>query len=305
MNLRQIEVFRAFMLTGTIGDAARLLGISQPAVSVMLHHIQDRNNLRLFEPVKGRLLPTPEAQALLAEVTVAWKSVERVQRLCQDLSTGRASMLRIAGTPSLGVHVIPKAIKGLEAAFPGLSVSLELFTPPLLVECLLSGESNVGVASCDIGHPGVLARHVGTAPIVCAMPHGHPLAHRPSIAIADLHGSALVTHSAEMPEGALIAEALRAAGIVTGPRIQVRSGQSACWFVRAGAGLALLDAITVAGDAFPDLVIRPVEPRLCLPVMTLRTPRRSLNKPALAFTRGIEAFCQIHFPRQPCNPSAA
>ncbi len=297
MNLRQIEVFRAFMLTGTIGDAARLLGVSAPAVSAMLHHIQDRGGIRLFEPVKGRLLPTPEARTLFAEAERAWKSVERVQRLSQDLAAGRTATLRIAGTTSLGVHLIPEAVRQVATAFPTLSVRVELFTPTLLVECLLADEADVGVASCRIDHPGLVARTVGTAPIVCAMPLGHRLAEREAVAIADLAETPLVTHSAELPEGALVAEAFRAAGIVPQARVQVRSGQSACWFVRSGAGVALLDAATVAGGAFADLAIRPVTPPLALPVMTLRTPLRTPAGPALAFIRRVASLCARTFPR--------
>ena len=44
MNLRQMEVFRAIMLTGSITGAAELLHISQSAVSKMLSHTQQRRS---------------------------------------------------------------------------------------------------------------------------------------------------------------------------------------------------------------------------------------------------------------------
>ena len=296
MNLRQIEVFRAFMLTGTISDAAKLLGVSQPAISAMLHHIQDRGGLRLFERVKGRLLPTPEARTLFAETDLAWKSVERVQRLSEDLAAGRSATLRVAATTSLGVDVIPAVVRQVAAVYPGLSVRVELFTPALLVECLLADEADVGVASCGIDHPGLLAHTVGTAPIVCVMPPDHALSRRHAVSVVDLADVPLVTHSAELPEGALVIDAFRNAGITPRSSVQVRSGQSACWFVRSGAGVALLDATTVAGGAFADLVIRPVQPLLGLPLITLRSPLRALSKPAVAFQRGIASYCARMFP---------
>ena len=284
MNLRQIEVFRAFMMAGTISDAAKMLGVSQPAVSSMLHHIQDRSGIRLFEQVKGRLLPTQEAQTLFAEIQTTWKSVERVQRLCRDLSTGRASVLRIAASPSLGPHIIPSVVKGMEQAFPRLSVSLELFTPTLLIDCLAAGDADIGIASHAVDHPAVLTKRVGSA--------------RASVRIADLAGLPLVSHSLDMPEGALIAEAFRCAGIEPRSQTQVRSGQSACWFVRSGAGVALVGAVTIAGDTFPELISRPIEPCLSLDIVILRNPLRALSKAARAFSSGIEAYCSAHFPQK-------
>ncbi|CAJ3076526.1 LysR family transcriptional regulator [Burkholderia pseudomallei] len=61
LNLRQIEVFRAIMLTGSISGAAKLLHVSQPAVSRLISYAEQRLGLALFERIKGRLYPTPEA----------------------------------------------------------------------------------------------------------------------------------------------------------------------------------------------------------------------------------------------------
>ncbi|MBC7077924.1 MAG: LysR family transcriptional regulator, partial [Synergistales bacterium] len=68
MNLRQIEIFRAVMITGSISGASKLLFVSQPAVSRLLSHTELRMGLKLFERVKGRLYSTPEARSLFKEV---------------------------------------------------------------------------------------------------------------------------------------------------------------------------------------------------------------------------------------------
>ena len=54
-NLRQIEVFRAVMITGSIRGAAQLLFVSQPAVSRLLSHTEARVGFPLFERIRGRL----------------------------------------------------------------------------------------------------------------------------------------------------------------------------------------------------------------------------------------------------------
>ena len=80
MNLRQIEVFRAVMLAGSVTDAARLLHVSQPGVSRMLGHIEVQLGVRLFERGRGKLRPTPEAQALYAEVEHVYRGVQRIDK---------------------------------------------------------------------------------------------------------------------------------------------------------------------------------------------------------------------------------
>jgi glycolate oxidase len=64
LNLRQIEVFRAIMISGSLSEAGRLLFVSQPAVSRALAACENRLGFPLFDRVKGRLHATPEAKRL-------------------------------------------------------------------------------------------------------------------------------------------------------------------------------------------------------------------------------------------------
>ena len=67
MNARQIEVFRTIMRLGTLTGAAQALNVSQPALSQLLLHAEDRLGYKLFRRLRGRLVPTPEALQLYPE----------------------------------------------------------------------------------------------------------------------------------------------------------------------------------------------------------------------------------------------
>ena len=58
MRLKHIEVFHAVMQTGSVSAAARLLHVTQPAVSRTLQHAELQLGFPLFERVRGRLTPT-------------------------------------------------------------------------------------------------------------------------------------------------------------------------------------------------------------------------------------------------------
>ena len=59
MTLRQIEVFHAVYVSGSITAAARALHVSQPSVSKTLRHTESGLGFALFRRLKGRLLFTP------------------------------------------------------------------------------------------------------------------------------------------------------------------------------------------------------------------------------------------------------
>jgi len=129
-KLRQMEVFRAVMLTGSINAAAKMLYVSQPAVSKLVAHTETTLGLRLFERAKGRLIPTAEAQALFREVEQVYQSALRVDEFARALALGPASLLRVACSPSLATAIVAPAIVELDRA---RELKEEVFGPVLHV----------------------------------------------------------------------------------------------------------------------------------------------------------------------------
>lgn len=64
MRIKHVEVFHAVMLTGSVGAAAKLLHVTQPAITQTLQHAELQLGYALFTRQKRRLVPTREAQAL-------------------------------------------------------------------------------------------------------------------------------------------------------------------------------------------------------------------------------------------------
>ena len=75
---RQIEVFRAVMVSGHVTRAAEVLHTSQPTVSRELARLEQVLGIELFERVKGRLRPTVRALALLEEVELSYVGLDRI-----------------------------------------------------------------------------------------------------------------------------------------------------------------------------------------------------------------------------------
>ena len=78
MQLRHIEACHAVLQTGAIARAARVLGVSQPAVSKLIKHAEQQLGFRLFERLKGRLVPTREATLLSPEIEKLFHQLDQV-----------------------------------------------------------------------------------------------------------------------------------------------------------------------------------------------------------------------------------
>lgn len=78
MRLRHIEVFNSVMLTGSVSGAARLINVTQPAVSRILQHAELQLGFALFRRAKGRFTPTSEALTLYPYIERLFAQLDEV-----------------------------------------------------------------------------------------------------------------------------------------------------------------------------------------------------------------------------------
>ncbi|MDA7415263.1 LysR substrate-binding domain-containing protein [Xenophilus arseniciresistens] len=290
MNLRHMEVFRAVMLTGSISGAAEILHVSPPAVSKLLAHAARQSGLVLFERIKGRLVPTPEAQQLYQEVENLWRGVERVRDVTRSLGDPHSGVLRLAVSASLGTYLVPRAVALLYERHERIKVSMEVRIAPIMVEALLDQSAHLGIAMQPIDHPNLSAVRRYACALACVMRSDHRLAAKREIVPRDLAGERVISSPASTPYGQSLRRAYGAAARSAKLDVEVRSAASACWFAQAGAGIAIVDQAAVAGQSFSGLVVRPFRARESLDVRILRNAYRPLS---LVHQNFCDAFEQV------------
>jgi DNA-binding transcriptional LysR family regulator len=254
-KLRQMEVFRAVMLTGSINAAAKMLYVSQPAVSKLVAHTETTLGLRLFERAKGRLIPTAEAQALFREVEQVYQSALRVDEFARALALGPASLLRVACSPSLALAVVAPAIVDLKRQLPGLSVDWHTTLMADMPLEVLSKAVDVAITSLPIEHEHLEVVPFMRGRMVCALSREHSLAARERIALADLTGEPMILFRRDIPFGTMIARACQQADVELTSVVDVTRADQALALVRGGLGLAIVDEFATGGV---DCVVRPL-----------------------------------------------
>mgnify|MGYP001500474203 CR=1 FL=1 len=258
MNLRQIEVFRAIMMTGSVSSAARLLAISQPAVSRILKQTETRLKVPLFVRRAGRLQPTPEAQRLYGEVEKVYEGVQRVEALAKDLTKVKSGQLRVFSTPSVGHSLIPRAIARFHREYPGVRVLFDVLIHRELVDAVVQEKCDLGVSLMPASHPVVEDTLLAEARLLCVMREDHPLASAREISIEQVLQQPMILQGADTPIGGIISQYLsvgKGDPIVT---CEVRINWVACSLVQWGVGIAIVDEFSVDIDMWPDIVAIPL-----------------------------------------------
>lgn len=277
MRARQLEVFVAVMRAGTITAAARMLNISQPALSQVLLHAEDELGFPLFTRDKGRLHPTPEALELLPDAERLFGGLEGLRRKTADLRQGRAGLVRIAASPPPAMSFLPGVLAAYRAAHPEVLLRSHVAPIAAIVTMLRAGDVALALALDDDLPPDIAVERLGATGFSCLLPLGHPLADRERLALADLQDQPLISYrNATRPHHEL-SQAARAQGLRFEPLLEIDLSITAVGFVQAGLGIAVVDSL-LPWTQFAGIVVRPLLDPATLPLSLLTLRSRTLSR---------------------------
>jgi DNA-binding transcriptional LysR family regulator len=276
MRARQLEVFCILMRCGTVTGAAAMLNISQPALSQILLHAEDQLGFKLFNRVRGRLVPTQEAEELYPEAERIFSELGALRRRTMDMRYGRTGLVRIGASAPPSMAVVPKALLTFREAHPVIVVR-SLIAPMLnVVELVRNGDISLGIVMNNMPHHDLDVETVGQVDLVCLLPQGHPLAGLDSIGFAELQNETLISYRTDTLPARLLAAAAEAEDLEYAPAIEIDVSMTALPFVRSGLGVAIVDGL-VPWEQFPGIVRIPVRPRITVPVAFLTSKDRPLT----------------------------
>lgn len=261
MNIRQLKALRAVIETGTTTQAADILAVTQPAISSLISTLESEVGFKLFERVKGRLVPTLEADRMAEEAERTIASFHRMEQVTRDLRNLATGQLRIACMPGLALDFLPRVLARFLEDKPDIVTSLQIRSSSRVRGWISAQYFDLGIAELPADNPAI---HVEPLQMrcVCVIPEGHPLAKKKVITPRDLHEVPFVTLNQDHMTYFRIAEAFEEAGAKLTPRAEVQLFAPACAMVATGGCVSIVDPVSAKVYAGRGLVARPFQPTI-------------------------------------------
>jgi len=290
MRLRHIEVFHAIMQVGTISGAAQVLHISQPAVTKVLQHAELQLGMPLFERVRGKLYPKPEAHRLFAETEKLNRDLQGIRRLAASLKGRAVETVRLVSTPTLAISVLPQAMTAWRRDFAQTRCELATYHTSEIVNALRLGEADLALSLQDPRHPGIVAEPIAQGVLTVMAPAGTWSAAECAqpIGAAGLTGE-LIGLADNDPLGEIVVAACEAQGVQPVFRTVVQTYQIARSLVEAGAGTAVVDPFTAASAASDKVQRRQWAPAIPVQLFLLTANHAPLSHGARELANCIGA----------------
>ena len=274
MRLRHIEVFHAVYVTGSVTAAARMLNISQPAVTKTLRHAEESLRMPLFHRLQNRLVPNADAHSLFADIADIQQRLGSLRRKMSNLKGGEDSLLRIATLPSLGLDVVPEAVAAFLRRRPGSRFDLQTIHHADVPRALFERETDAVIAFDVPTHLSVLHQRLGEGELGLLARREDGASAAPHATLAEIAGLPLISVLQSGPLGDLLAGDLDRLGVVINEVASARTFYMAAALVRAGAASAIVDSFTARSMLGRELVFRPLRPAIRFNVQAITLASR-------------------------------
>ncbi|MGG7564901.1 LysR family transcriptional regulator [Rhodovulum sp. DZ06] len=277
LTLRQIEVIRAVMLTGTVGGAAQMLGVSAPGVSRLLKHTEESLRIRLFERRAGRFVPAVEAGPVFDQIRAVHRGVENLSLALESLGKGEDVRLAFASAASVAQFIAARALRRVRGRYPDLFIDLNILKIEETADYLLLERGEFVIMSTPVDHAGVENERIAEGRLVAIVPDGHPLAARRSVSLRDLAAEPMIGVDPEDPFGAILKAPFDAAGLELRHAMRGRFAQTVVSLVRHGLGVTVIDEFSVAEVYMPGLTRIAIEEETRVSTWVARKKGRVLS----------------------------
>ncbi|MEU7056487.1 LysR family transcriptional regulator [Streptomyces sp. NPDC046197] len=257
-DLGALELLLAVARLGSLGAAARELGITQPAASSRIRSMERQLGVALVDrsPRGSRLTDTGALVTDWARRVV--EAAEAFDAGAQALRDRRDSRLRVAASMTIAEYLLPGWLIALRARRPDTAVSLLAGNSAAVAERLLGDEADLGFVEGVSVPSGLDSAVIARDRLIVVTAPGHPWARRRRPLAADeLAATPLILRE----KGSGTRQVLDAAlGGLARPLIELSSTTAVKASAVSGAGPAVLSELAVGEElALRRLVSIPVD----------------------------------------------
>ncbi|MEM7775227.1 MAG: LysR family transcriptional regulator [Pseudomonadota bacterium] len=282
----RIEDIQAFLRTAEVRSfksAAEDLSITQSALSRRLQKLEASLGAKLFDRTSRVVHLTPVGTDFLPTAKRMLFEFEHSLTEIRDRIEKRAGSVVVASNMTVANTALPECIARFHSEYPGISIRTMEDSTPAIVEAVVTGEADFGIASSSNDRPNIVFEPVITDPVVFVARSDHPLSKKKTVRWGDIEETEFIGMRRTSGTYHLLSTAMAEIGIQSKPQLRVAHATTLLGLIQAGLGVSALPRLAALNRPDLNLVIRKlVNPNLCRTIGIVRREGRSLSPIAIS-----------------------
>jgi len=293
VNFKLLHIFIAVAETRNFRQASALLNRSQSAVSMQIKQLEEQIGVALFHRTTRRVELTSEGVKLLGfarRALAEWQNGLVEIREAVDIQRGTLSFACI---PTIAASVLPSVLRGFQAEYPGISISLRELAAEDLFDSIRRREVDFGIGVQSPRTTEFNFRHLFDEPIYAIATKAFPFRRRASVDLAELCAYPVLLNSKSTALRNQLERALAAKNLLMDIRFEVAHTHTLSALATAGIAVGILPRIALPSPLNKKLQAAPISnPVLSRSVSIVTLRGQSLSPAAKALTDTLQKFLE-------------
>lgn len=284
ITLRQLRAFTGVYRARSITRAARELGITQSATSLLIQQLEAQLGVKLFDRTTRAVQPTLAAREAFHAAERMLGDAQGLSLRMRDLAearAGRVAFLASAGTASA---LMPRVLAQFRAAHPDIEIDMRDVAADDLLPSMSATDAEFAIGSVEGEVAGMKIETLIGGRLSAIGRATAEFAARRSLTWDELSQWPVIAMRRETRIRMQVDQTLGQQGKRLVPTYEVTLINTALAMTAQGLGLAVLPATMLPADQFPTLLAKPLtRPAITRPVSLLLRAGRTLSPAAQAF----------------------
>lgn len=156
MNLQQLKYVVAVNRFRNFAKAAESCNVSQPTLSAMLQKLEEELDIRIFERSNKSVTPTTAGEKIIRQAETALLEIDRIGEIVLEGKGQIGGKFALSVGPTIAPYILPKFIKKYRESFPSVELSIQELKVNFMLDALLRGELDAGIAISENAREGIL-----------------------------------------------------------------------------------------------------------------------------------------------------
>lgn len=191
-----LKVFITVANTKNFSKAAKVLNLTQPAISFQIQTLEQYYQTMLFDRV-NRHVKLTESGELLLEYALSMNDLQaELERKMQQLTGQVKGNLTIGASRTVGEYIMPYIVSAFKKEYPDVDIALEIYNTRQVENNIMNNTIDVGLVESDISNKKLFYQDFLDDELVLIVSSNHRWASEETISLLELKDEPFIIREA-------------------------------------------------------------------------------------------------------------
>jgi len=245
MNFNQLRIFYSVAKNKSVTLAAKELLLTQPAVSIQIHLLEENYGVKFFNRSGKGIKITEEGELLLSYAEKIFNLSDEADEALRQITALERGKLKIGSSMTIGAYYLPQLFEIFKLQYPNIGIQMDTGNSHEVIKRILSFQNDLGFIGADYSDKNLVVIPFITERLVLIAPPDHELIYKRVISFKDLSGQKMIMREKGSGTRELIENELANRKVSTETVMELGSNEAIKQAVEAGLGVSIISSNVV------------------------------------------------------------